>query len=473
MKLRDRLRSVGFTLAVWYALVLLAAFALFGSSIYVYLRTLLQENLRETLAAEVEWTKSMIDLEMQRAPAAAPPDSVIDLIEEIIDEHFAVDPRNYIVLLTTSDGRVLYETLNRKAKNLSSGYVPADTTLISTVSDPHYKTLLVAAQRRDPFIIQIAYSTANIDTALRHIVTVFLVLVPIALVFAFAGGLFMANLSLRPVHQISGMARRITAENLGERIPPRGVSDELGELIQTINGMIERLDASFNQMKQFSVDVAHELKTPLTILKGESELALTKTLTQEEMQEILTSFLEEIVRLSRIVDDLLTLTKADAGQLTLRREPLRLDAVLEELCEDAVALGANKEIRVDLGDHPPAAVLGDPLRIRQLFRNLIKNAVQYTDRGGIIQISSRIDGARVVTAIRDSGMGITPEQLKKIFDRFYRADEARSRLSGGSGLGLSIARRMAELQGGSIRAESSPGHGTTFFVELPLHPPAS
>jgi heavy metal sensor kinase len=313
----------------------------------------------------------------------------------------------------------------------------------------------------------VAYPESVGHNVLKSLLSIFALLVPVALFVAIAGGWVMAGVVLRPIGQITRIADRITAENLNQRIPVRKVDDELGRLINTINGMIARVQSSFDNIRQFSLSVAHELKTPLTILKGESELAISKSLSAAEAQDLAATYLAETVRLARIVDDLLTLAKAEAGQMTLLREAVHVDAMMSELYEDATILAVDKGLRIELPTNEPATVMGDPLRLRQLFRALVSNAVRYTDPGGTVRLSCSCEGPHVRVDVQDTGMGIPSESLPKIFDRFYRVDEARSRAKGGSGLGLSIAKWIAESHGGSISVQSALGQGTTFTVFLP------
>jgi signal transduction histidine kinase len=219
------------------------------------------------------------------------------------------------------------------------------------------------------------------------------------------------------------------------------------------------------------LSIAHELKTPLTILKGESELALTKSLTSREAQRLAATYLEESSRLSRIVDDLLTLAKVEAGQMTLHEEPVRLHELVDGIYEDALILAADRRISVTLDRNDQGMVSGDPVRLRQLLRALISNAVRYTDPGGWVRIRNERSENAVSVSVEDSGLGIPAESLDKIFDRFYRVDEARSRAQGGSGLGLSIAKWIAEAHHGSISVQSTPGKGSCFTVHLTFHSP--
>jgi signal transduction histidine kinase len=246
------------------------------------------------------------------------------------------------------------------------------------------------------------------------------------------------------------------------------VDDELGRMIRTFNETTERMTAVYRRIEQFAANVAHELRTPLTILRGEAELALAQPRTPEESQRLSQTFLEESVRLSGIVDDLLTLAHADPSRVQVERRPIRMEEFVEELRDDAGILAQDKGLRVDLAENASATIVGDVARLRRLFRSLLANAVRYTDAGGFIGIRSRRDGGTVRVSIEDSGIGIPEESLPRIFDRFYRADPARWRDSGGTGLGLSLARWIAEAHGGSIAVESAVGRGSTFIVTLPL-----
>jgi signal transduction histidine kinase len=224
----------------------------------------------------------------------------------------------------------------------------------------------------------------------------------------------------------------------------------------------------FEQMRQFSADAAHELKTPLTILRGEAELALAGEITPDEAHRVASTFLEETVRMSAFVDDMLTLAQAEAGTLHLARDAVGIDALIEELHEDATILAADKDLTIEVLQNEPLTVMGDALRLRRMLRSLLANAVRYTDRGGAIRIRSRRAGDRVRISLQDTGIGIPTDSQDRIFDRFYRVDQARSRDQGGVGLGLPLARSIAEAHGGAIEVESEAGRGSTFTVSLPV-----
>ncbi len=247
------------------------------------------------------------------------------------------------------------------------------------------------------------------------------------------------------------------------------MDDEIGRLIHTMNDMIGRLHSSFAQTRQFSSDASHELRTPLTIMRGEIELALRSEKTPLEYRETLSSTLEEIVRLKSIIDNLLTLGKADQGVYEMKLEEVHLDALIRDLFDDSELLAESKHINVELRKADPVTIVGDKGRLRQLFLNLVDNAIKYTPEGGHVSLSVERQNGSACVKIEDSGIGIPSDDLKKIFDRFYRVDKARSREMGGSGLGLSIAKWIAELHRGSITVDSEVNKGSRFTVTIPIN----
>jgi two-component system OmpR family sensor kinase len=287
---------------------------------------------------------------------------------------------------------------------------------------------------------------------------------------ASAGGLFLANKALRPVDAITQIARRIGSGDLSQRIRIKRVNDELGRLASTFNEMIGKLEKSFRQVKRFTADASHELKTPLTILRGEVEVGLKKRRGLKEYQQILASNLEEINRMSRIVEDLLILSRADMGELTMEREEIELSALAREVWEDLQRLAKKKRIQLKFMDNGFTRVEGDSLFLRQLILNLTENGLKYTRAGG--EVTVRVKGDRDQGVVRllvtDTGVGIPQKDLKRIFDRFYRVDGARSRETGGTGLGLSICQWIVQAHEGRIAVESRVGKGSTFTVALPM-----
>jgi heavy metal sensor kinase len=468
MKILQRIKSVKFILALWYSLILIIAFTIFGFSVYLYLQHLEEKELEKNLLEEVDWISQIIDVERTRFSQEAPLDSISIDVQNRIFEHFIINPRNYAVVLTSYQGNILYQSNIGTMDIPFYRDLPAGRPVLKSMIGAENKSICVAAFREDPFIIQVAYPESATEIVLGHLLRIYAVIAPIVFIVSLIGGWLMAGVALRPISDITRRANRITAENLDERIPPRDVPDEIGTLITTINKMIERLHDSFKQTREFSVNVAHELKTPLTIMKGEAELALRNPITSEEAQQLIGSYIEEIVRMSRIVDDLLTLAKVGAGQISIQHEPVEMNQLLRDLYDDAVILSSSKDLKVTITTDQPVFVSGDEVRLRQLFRILLTNAVQYTDPGGSIEITCMCKDSKVLIGISDTGIGIAADDLEKVFHQFYRSDEARQRSKSGSGLGLAIAKWIVEAHQGHITVESSPGKGSRFTVELPL-----
>lgn len=470
MPISPSLRSVRIVLTAWYTTLLVVAFTLFAISTYFYLQSLLLQTLDDDLTGETEWVLKTLAPRRDTAADSLRRGLLPEAIQSLLDDHFIANPRNYIVMIALRNGAILYQS--EDWANL--GPPPADTLrhrpAFSSRNSPQ-GGVRTCVNWQDPYIVQIAYPERPVDLALDHLSTIFAILAPLVIVFSASGGWLLAKLALRPIDSITDMANRITAHNLAERIPGRDVPDEIGRLIRTINNMIGRLQQSFTQIRQFSLNIAHELRTPLTILKGESELALRKQESNDETRQLAGIYLEETVRLSRIVDDLLTLAKTEAGQIKIQHEPLEWDKLVREVFEDAQLLSSSRELSVALNHNDPVILTGDSARLRQLLRNLVINAIQYTPPGGSIGISSVLNGDSVEISVRDTGIGIAPTDLPHIFQPFYRSERAHHHAMGGSGLGLAISQWIAHAHGGTILVASTQPGGSTFTVILPVRPP--
>jgi len=319
-------------------------------------------------------------------------------------------------------------------------------------------------------IVQVASSLELMEEVFHSLFYIFIFGAAASLVVAGGIGWFLAMKALRPVAVITATARRIGAENLNERIEVDNRGDEIGMLAATVNEMIERLEDSFKQIRQFSADASHELKTPLTILKGEMEIALRSTGDASAMRETITSSLEEVERMSSIVKNLLDLTKIGVEKEAVPMQRVHLEKILLERFEHFRRFALDRGLTLKVVKNERAVVEADPLRIGQLFYNLIDNAIKYTPKRGRVELSVSRDGGDAVFMVKDTGVGIKEADLPHIFDRFYRVDKARASDTGGAGLGLSICREIAETYGGGISAKSPSGKGTTFMVRLPLVP---
>lgn len=468
MRILQRAKSIRVVLTLWYAVVLVLACLAFGASTYFYLEDFQRRTLAQTLSDEAGWISDMIKL-VRRVVGEKNSEQVVN--EEIRDrlaERLTKTPRNYFVMVATASGETIYRSENLAGTLLPFHSPAVGESSVGRVISNDNVLYHVASRNEGGMVIEVAFHDRLIQILLRNLLRVFALLLPAILFVAVAGGWLMSGVVLRPVRRISEAAREITAQRLDRRLPRREIPDEIGELIEMVNDMIARLEHSFEQISEFSMNVAHELKTPLTVLKGESDLALSREPIPEETQRLTSIYLEETIRMSRIVDDLLMLAKADRGLVEIRREHIVLSGLIADVHEDAVLLSSAKGLTVRLEDRQDISVMGDPERLRQLLRILISNAVRYTDSGGTITISSAAIDSFARIEIRDTGIGIPGHAIERIFEKFYRVDQARTRSKGGSGLGLSIAKWIAEAHRGTITVESTIGKGSSFVVHLPL-----
>ena len=319
-------------------------------------------------------------------------------------------------------------------------------------------------------VIRVGMSRMNLYKSTYRFLLVMAVLFPFALILAGGGGWLLAHRALKPVDRMTDTARRIDAGRLHERIAPTGARDELDRLAGTLNGMLGRIESAFTEMRQFTADASHELQTPLTILRGEIEVALRARRTEEEYTEVLKSALEEVERISVLVEGLLLLARSDAGVLKADLATVDLNFVAEEVLDRAGPLARRKSVSLKLGELEPLSVSGDFALLRRLLLNLVDNGIKYTPSGGVVKVSISRSGDLAVLSVQDSGPGIPPEEREKVFQRFYRSPEARASGQGGSGLGLSIVKSIVDAHHGQVELTSPPGGGSAFKVSLPLAP---
>jgi heavy metal sensor kinase len=483
-------RSLRFKLTLWYVLILGILLISFSSFLYFTLSKSLYRDVDNKLRSLAELIAS----------ESASPLSKFGFgnIDQAFETSMKLKPIGKFIQVLDESGKI-----GRKSDNMINIQLPislnalknASKGLITFETNPSFGntplriiTFPVIENNHVTKIVQIASSLEDVEDALNTLFIILMITVPSALMVASLGGQFLARKALKPVDNVTQTARMITSKNLNQRIQPPKVKDEISRLIETFNEMISRLDQSFRQVKQFTTDASHELKTPLTILKGEVEVALRKKRMAHEYEQILNSNLEEVNRMSKIVDDLLWLSKADIGEIRLKKEDINLTEILNELVNQMSILAQPKNIHIEtLNHHEDIHILGDMLRIRELFLNLIDNGIKYTEEGGSIKITfekdawvqdkNQVDLAEgeslkfIKVTVSDSGIGISKEEQERIFDRFFRVDKARSRVQGGSGLGLSICKWIAEAHQGEIKVESEIGKGSSFIVKLPLYSP--
>lgn len=317
------------------------------------------------------------------------------------------------------------------------------------------------------FFIVVAQSQAEMQQHLAVMRRIFYLSLPLMLLIAGVAGFFLARKSLSPVAAMTEQAENIHANNLHERLPVSHPHDELGRLANVFNALLARVNRSFAGLREFTADASHELRTPLAIIRGEADVALSQPRTSMEYQETLAIVRDEARRLSRIVDDMLALARADAGGQQLNREELYLNDLVEECCRSVQTLAAHKNIAVYCESLPDIEFRGDEELLRRMILNLLDNAIKYTPPGGMVRINLDETPTHIQFRVSDNGIGIPAEAAAQVFDRFYRVDKARSRAEGGSGLGLPIVKWVAEAHQGTVWLESRLGKGSQFTIELP------
>jgi heavy metal sensor kinase len=312
--------------------------------------------------------------------------------------------------------------------------------------------------------------TAPLDTVAADLAAVRRILwfaMPPLVALAALGGWWLASRNVAPLSWMAVQAAAISGSSLEKRLEIGKAAGELSLLAASFNELLARLDHSFNSMRRFVADASHEMRTPIAIVQGEAEVALSRDRTPAEYQASLGLILDESRRLSRLVDDLLHLARADAGHVKLRREEFYLNDLVAECCRSLHSLAAARQIDLECRPASDAPIHGDPELLRRLVVNLLDNAIRYTEPGGKARAAVENTGPDLRITISDSGPGVPADAAPYLFDRFYRADKSRDRERGGSGLGLAIVKWIAESHGGTVTFASQPGAGTTFTVTLP------
>ncbi len=319
-----------------------------------------------------------------------------------------------------------------------------------------------------PYIVRAITSLEPFERQMSILTTVVAAFVPVAIGLALLGGYLLARRVLSPVDRMVEVANHITASDLRQRVEVVNANDELGRLAQTINSLFDRLEKSIDEMRRFTADAAHELRTPLAVLRSGIEVALRVPRSPEEYRQALEAAADEASRLTRLADQLLFLSRQEAGMVQIEREEVRLDALLKDVAERLEVPARESGLTLSVEPLAPCAVRGDDVRLGQVFFNVLDNAIKYTPGGGRVVIRARPNGARVRVEIEDTGIGISPEHLSHVFKRFYRADPQPNGDRQGAGLGLAIAKSIVAAHGGEIWLDSHVGRGTVLNVELEL-----
>ena len=370
-----------------------------------------------------------------------------------------------------ADGGSDYDRLMREAIALAPGFFayPIDVA--------NNDVMLIALPETDAStVVTRVVVGRDVDLAagwFREFLATILVVAPLIIVASVGGAYLIAGRAVEPVGRMINEVEAITdGRSLHRRLPVEMTGDELSRLGATLNAMIARLETSFSALRRFTADASHELKTPLAVLRADVERAMHSAPTSAEHLVALEEALQETTRMADLVDSLLTLARADEGRFDLYRQPFQLEPLVHDVFETAVILGEDAGLVVTLPVVENATILGDRLRLRQLFLNLLTNAIKYTSRGGTVELTVKRKDGEVLFSVRDTGIGIAAGDLPYIFERFWRADRARSRLSerGGFGLGLAISQWIAQAHGGTLTVQSRLHRGSTFTVSLPIAP---
>lgn len=467
--------SLRVKLTLYYLAILTAVLLLFGISIYAYLSRSLLMTIDEALDYQVKRIERNMAVSVSSELTEPLP-----LIDEDIDQLLMISPQ--VTQVIDDFGRITDEMAARDDYHLDVDLdylktLETGRTYFDSVKTRNGKDLRVAIRRiadlegDGSYYLRLGQSLGSIEIARRRLLIILGLGIPLALLLGSYGGLVLANQALRPVDRITRAAEQIGAGDLSERVPATSKMDEIGRLAATFNKMISRLQAAFERQKQFTSDASHELRTPLAVMRGDIELTLRRERNPEEYTRVLASNLEEIVRLSRLVEDLLMLARADSGRVELNPEHFDINLLCREMVEyiSPLVLQRHQTISFD-GDEREVMITADKQRIKQLLLNLLDNAVKYTDVNGAITLGMKVSGNSAVITVTDTGRGIPADDLPHIFDRFFRRSKpVADRSVSGFGLGLSIVKWIVDTHGGRIDARSKPGEGTTFIVSLPLN----
>lgn len=460
-------------LTLWYGSALAMVLITFSVVLYV----LTARNLRDDVDQSLEETATAAVRSLQERGflPLIDEEELLSQFPELarIDKFFQIFSPSGTITIRSPNIRQHEVPLSRTALEATFN----GQTILESAKYPHEPPLRLISvpiihRGNLLYIVQVGTSMESIEDTLRRFLILLFVAVPIALAVSLAAGWFLAGRALRPVDAITLAAQRIAAGDLSQRLTMPAAPDEIGRLAGTFNNMIGRLDTSFRQIRQFTSDASHELRTPLTVMKGETELILRRPRALEDYQSVLESNLEEIDRMTRIVEELLFLSRADMGEVKMESKPVLLEMLVEDIHRQAPLLGQDRNIEVVLGAVMPALVQGDELRLRELLLNLVENAVKYSHPGGKVEIGLVTNGQEAVLSVTDQGIGIGSDDHTKIFNRFFRTDGARAHTKKGTGLGLAICAWIAEFHKGRISVKSGVGQGSTFTVTLPLSPQA-
>jgi heavy metal sensor kinase len=453
--------SIRSKLTAWYVAVLLASLSLFGIVAFVAMRKGIDKSVDENLEGQADGVAEVMGRVLQEAPAR---------LQQELREHQELREQADFLQVCDQNGRWIYRSRLMTHYDLPVPVKPSYSAYnVMSVDLPLRVLVREISFAEATYRIQVAIPMDDFYDAMDQFKLMILLLSPLVLVLASAGGYWLSRRALDPVDQITRATQEINSKNLAKRLGVPQSGDELQRLCETLNSMLGRLESSFNRITQFTADASHELRTPLALMRTTTEVSLRTSQTVADYREAHKEILAELENTSSLVEKLMLLARADAGVEALQRAPVNVAQCLRDACKDGQILAQAKQLKfaADI-DAQDLVVQGDSQALHRLFLILIDNAVKYTAAGGSVTLGLRRSNGSAVTEFRDTGIGISAADLPHIFDRFYRADKARTRDFGGVGLGLSIARWVAEAHRGSIEVQSTPGAGSVFRVRLPL-----
>ena len=463
-------KSIRSRLTAWYILLLGIILILFSIFLNYFLSKRLYESVDNSLTVSATVVATSAVMQFNRSPLPG--------LDQFFEQFMGAGNLNKFYRIYDGSGNVGSRSNNIDASKFPlsqeayadalSGTNSYETFLVDGKHPIRVITMPILREKKLVNLVQVGTSLEAVKETLRNLRIFLFTAVPSVLVFATLFARFLARRALKPISKIIKTARDIgQGQELSQRIPVFKVQDELGQLALTFNEMMDRLENSFAQMRQFSSDASHELRTPLTVLQGQNELVLSKLRDPKEYQEVIISNLEEIKYMSKVLEDLFVLSRSDENQVLLNYKRMDLRDLVEEVCRHAEILAEEKDISIVIAFLEQVKINGDEVRLRQMVWNILHNGIKYTQPGGELKVSLLEESGFALLSIQDTGIGIPEKDLPFIFDRFYRVDKARSKDEGGSGLGLSICRHIAEAHKGKIEVESKPGAGTRFKIHIP------
>ncbi len=462
------LNSVRIRLTLWYIGVMTAVLIALALATYVILK---KNATRRTDAAAVEQAEAFMKTVDAEVHDAAGSETLQEGLNAAVSEHRF---RDTLFFVLDQSGNLLASSSDFSDRLRSALLeIKEDQQTLRTVhlGKRSYRSYVRPfSQERKDCTLFVLQSLHPQEEFLETVTGTFAVIIPLAVLLAGVGGYFMARRSLSPVTAMGLQAGQIRADNLHARLPVQNSKDELGQLALTFNHLLDRLDLAFEQQRRFVADASHELRTPVAILCGESDVTLSQaSRSPDEYRESLTILHGEALRLKHIVEDLFTLARADAGQHPLVLSDFYLDELVAESVRNMRTLASAKQIALHCETHKEMPIRADEPLLRRMFMNLLDNAIKYTVGGGEVHVTCLEADSTYRVVVRDSGEGIPAELQPRVFERFFRADKVRSRSEsgGGAGLGLSISLWIAQAHGGGLELTSSGPSGTSFTVFLP------